>query len=264
MSIPFTRPQGFRGKIGDLIFSPSRLKVIEWCTPRSGRVEAELTWLLECASLGHEGQLFWFIAPDYTAATEAMTYLKSTLSPGSFEPLLRTASLRLINGTTISFRSAENPTTLISNGVYALVFDNAAKTRDAAWDVVQGTITNTEAKARIVSTVGGTNNWFNRLCRSVEAPNSSLIWSHGRFTALDAIDADLMTQSDLDAARSTIPSHIFRAMYLCEPYDDRLGDAQRQDNPKLMTDGELALIAGIDLHGSRLYDPELHSPRPLT
>lgn len=248
----FDRPN-FPGKIPALIYSPARLMVIEWCSPKSFRVEAELSWLIEQAIVGSADQQFWFVAPDYTSAIEALTLLKTILPPGSFESLPRAQGIQLINGASISFRSAENPPSLVSNTVYALVADNAAKMREQSWAVIQETITNTTAKARIVSTVSNTSTWFNTLARSAELDGGSLLWTGGKFTALDAIEAKILSKSDIENARSTIQPHIFRAMYLCQPYDDRVENAAKQNDPRLMTDEELALIAGIDLNGAKLF-----------
>lgn len=167
------------------------------------------------------------------------------MTAGAYATIPRSMTLSLISGATISFRSAENHPSLFADNVAAMVIDNAALMVEKSWLALRETLANTSAPARIISTVANRSNWFNEIARRAEAdPTPDFV--HFRFTALDAIAEGILTVSDLDQARLTLPDHIFRSMYLCEPYDDRVEAAHRAADPRLMTDEELAIIAGFD------------------
>lgn len=171
--------------------------------------------------------------------------LKKALTEGSYTQVSRAAALVLLNGATIWFRSAENIASLYSDSVSAAVIDNATQIPEKAWLALRETLANTRAPVRIISTVAGRDNWFNEMARRVETePEPEL--NYAKFSALDAIEEGIMSSADLEYARATLPDHIFRAMYLCEPYDDRVEAAHRAADPRMMTDEELAIIAGLD------------------
>lgn len=244
MSIEFPRPE-LPLKIERVLFGDVRTVVAEWCSPKSLRVESGLAWLAERAYTGAKDQNFWWIGPDYGATMGSLGLFKNAMTSGSYTQLTRSTAVLTIAGTTIRFISAENTSALYSDSVFAAVIDQAAKIPESAWYALRETLANTRAPVRIISTVEGRANWFNALARQAEAePSEHQAWL--RYNALDAIADGLMTSDDLDYARATLPDHIFRAMYLAEPYDDRIEAAHRATDPKLMTDEELAIIANID------------------
>lgn len=208
-------------------------------------MESGLAWLTEQALSGNLDQNFFWIGPDYGACATAQNLLKSALTPGSYTIPNRSTAIVLINGVVVSFRNADNTNTLYSDSVFAMVVDQAIHISDRAWKAIGETLANTHAPARILSTVAAKDNWFNELARRAETQQTAeLAWY--RFTALDALEEGLIKQSDIDYARATLPDHIFRALYLAQPYDDRIEAAHKAGDPKLMSDQELAIIANLD------------------
>lgn len=245
MSIEF--PRTTLPTKAQVIFSPARAMIFEWCSPRSFRVESGLAWLAERAlsSVNPPKESFWWIGPDYSATIASLGLFKAAMTPGTYEQQVRSTNLKLINGATLSFKSAENTSGLYADDVAAAVVDNAVKIPEKAWYALRETFANTRAKYRIISTVEGKANWFNGIARQAESePSENLAWV--RFTVLDARDAGLISQEDLDFAQASLPNHIYRAMYLAEPYDDRIEAAHRASDPRLMFDEELAIIANIE------------------
>jgi hypothetical protein len=261
-SIEFPRPD-LPAKASAAVFNDAKLAIVEWCSPRSFRVESGLAWLAERAFGGEKDQNFWWVGPDYASVSSAMTILKSALTEGCYTIPSRTTAFALINGTVIYFRSAENVNALYADDVFACVIDQAIHVPEKAWRALQETLANTRAPARIVSTVAGTNNWFNELARKAEdesegfgeevihasvipSANNANSLTYSRFSALDALAEGIIEQEDIDYARASLPDHIFRALYLAVPYDPRIETAHKAGDPKLMTDAELAVIANLD------------------
>lgn len=253
MSIEFPRPS-LPPKVADAVFTPAQLAVAEWMSPKSFRVEAGLAWLTERAFGGKPGQNFWWIGESFTAASAALAILKSSLTPGSFTVPNRVPAIVLLNSATIWFRPGDNPNVLFSDSVFAVVVDNAIHVPERSWAALSETMANTHAPARIISTVGNQSNWFNQFARKIEVQvagqsersAAERTVAYSRFTALDALEYGLLSQADIDVAGATLPSHLFRALYLAEPYDDRVESAHRIGDPRLMSDAELAIIAGLD------------------
>lgn len=242
--IEFPRP-ALPAKIAAPLFSPSRLAIFEWLSPKSFRVESGLAWLIEKAFAGTRDQNFWWVGPDFSACNIAQTILRSGLTPGSFTIPGRAPATVLINGATIHFRNADNIGLLYSDSVFACVVDQAVLIHEKAWSALRDTLANTRAPVRIISTVAGRDNWFHNLARRAESGDEKdLIYT--RFNALDALEEDILSQDDIDYARASLPDHVFRALYLAQPYDDRIESAYKANDPKLMTDAELAIIAGLD------------------
>ena len=255
--IEFPRPE-LPAKASAAVFTSARLGIAEWASPKSFRVETGLAWLAEQAFLGKQDQNFWWVGPDFSSCANAMTLLRSALSPGSYAVPGRQAAMIFPNGAILWFRSGENTSALYSDSTYAAVVDNAIHLPEKSWQALRETLANTRAPARLISTVAGRDNWFNALARQAErgeAPDTT----YARFTALDLLEEGLLTQADLDYARATLPDHIFRALYLAQPYDDRIEAAHKASDPKLMTDAELAIIAGLDpAELLRISDEVLH------
>jgi hypothetical protein len=244
MAIEFPRPQ-LPAKIALGMFCDAKLSLFEWCSPKSARVESGLAWLTERAFAGTVDQNFWWVGPDFSACAQALITLKNALSPGSFTIPSRTPALTLLNGAMLHFRPAENPNVLYGDSVYACVLDQAVHVSEKSYRALQETLANTRAPWRITSTVGGRANWFNELAReSEDDPTSGIFYT--RFNALDACEAGLLAQEDIDYARATLPDHMFRALYLAQPYDDRIEAAYKASDPRIMRDEELAIIAGLN------------------
>ena len=204
-----------------------------------------MAWLVERAFGGLKDQNFWWIGPNYAAVMTGLQILKSALTVGSYTQLARSSAMVLINGATIWFKSSESVYSLYSDSVSAAVVDNAVHIPEKSWEALRETLVNSQSPTRIVSTVAGRDNWFNLLARKAESEPTNQI-GYSKFTSLDALFHNIISSDSISVAQSTLPSHIFRAMYLCEPYDDRVEAAQKAQDPRLMTDEELAIVAGLD------------------
>ena len=247
MSNPdFTRPTNLYKKQHDAIFCPHRWALVE-CGTKAGITTVCLAWLLERAFGGQFNQGFWWIAPTSALSYAAFQSIKRGLTQGSFIPKeYPVPSINLPNGATIVFRAGDNPMSLNGTDVFAAVIDGAAECKEESWHNLRSTLTATEGPARIVGKVKGRNNWFYHLARRVEA--GEVVNSHyARLTTLDAVEAGIISRSEVEDARQNLPEMIFRELYMTEPCDERLEKlADRRCDPRILSDEELALYANID------------------
>lgn len=245
--IEFSKPT-FPDKIEQIVYNDALIVVSEWCSPKTFRLEAGLAWLASLAFLGAKDEQFWFISPDFGSSVAAMNALKGALTPGSFVPAQRAPAFNLINGASLVFKSSENTNALYADSVRAAVIDQAINVPEKAWSALQRTFANAQTPLRVLSTVAGKANWFYEFARQAESGNGSAPdrYYFSRFSCYDALEAEILDQSDIDYAQATLPNHVFRALYLAEAYDDRVEAASRAADPKLMTDAELAMLANID------------------
>jgi hypothetical protein len=199
------------------IFSPKRYAVIEGAT-KSGKTVACLSWIIEQAIRGRPGQQYWWVAPVYPQARIAFRRLRRGLSPDLYQANESELTIRLVNGSTVAFKSGEKPDNLYGEDVYAAVIDEASRLREEAWHAVRSTMTATRGPIRIIGNVKGRKNWAYVLARRAETGERG--WHYAKLTAFDAADAGVIEPSEIEQARSMLPENVFKELYLAEPSDD--------------------------------------------
>ncbi len=199
------------------LFGTERYGIVEGST-KAGKTAPCLIWLAEQAMAGKPGQNYWWGAPVYTQAEIAYTRMKRGLPRSMIETHDTNKWIRLPNGTTIWFKSAEKPDNLYGEDVYAAVIDEASRWREESWHAIRSTLTATRGPLRIIGNVKGRKNWAYLLARKAEAGEPNM--SYMRITALDAIKAGILEQDEVDQARRDLPEQVFRELYLAEPSDD--------------------------------------------
>ena len=199
------------------IFSPKRYAVIEGAT-KSGKTVACLSWIIEQAIRGRAGQQYWWVAPVYPQARIAFRRFRRGLSPDLYQANESELTIRLVNGSTVAFKSGEKPDNLYGEDVYAVVIDEASRLREKAWHAVRSTMTATRGPIRIIGNVKGRKNWAYILARRAETGERG--WHYAKLTAFDAADAGVIETSEIEQARSMLPENVFKELYLAEPSDD--------------------------------------------
>jgi len=215
-TIRYQRPNLY-SKQERAIFSPKRYAVIEGAT-KSGKTVACLSWIIEQAIRGRAGQQYWWIAPVYPQARIAFRRLRRGLSPDLYQANESELTIRLVNGSTVAFKSGEKPDNLYGEDVYAAVIDEASRLREEAWHAVRSTMTATRGPIRIIGNVKGRKNWAYILARRAESGERG--WHYAKLTAFDAADAGVIETSEIEQARSMLPESVFKELYLAEPSDD--------------------------------------------
>ena len=214
--VEFTRPALYARQF-EAIYAPERYSVIEAST-KSGKTVGCMVWLTEQAWLGKPGFEYWWVAPIYEQARIVFRRLKRGLTANTFETNESESSVTLANGAVIRFKGADNPDSLYGEDVHAAVIDEATRVKEDAWFAVRSTLTATRGKVRIIGNVKGRRNWAYKLARRAEAGEPDM--HYARITAYDAIQAGVLSQSEIDDARSQLPEQVFRELYEAEPSDD--------------------------------------------
>ena len=215
-TITYQRPRLY-SKQEQAIFSPKRYAVIEGAT-KSGKTIACLSWIVEQALRGREGQTFWWVAPVYPQARIAFRRLRRGLSQSLYTANESELTVKLLNGATVAFKSGEKPDNLYGEDVYGVVIDEATRLREESWHAVRSSMTATRGPIRIIGNVKGRKNWAYILARRAEVGERD--WHYAKLTAYDAVDAGIVDEDEVKQAKSMLPENVFQELYLAEPSDD--------------------------------------------
>lgn len=213
----YTRPPMYAGQL-EAVFTESRHAIIEAST-KSGKTYACIAWLFEQAAVHSQpGQRFWWIGPVSDQAAIAYRRMKRGLPPGFATTSDSTQMIQLPNGTSIIFKSGDNPDSLYGEDVHAAVLDEATRTKEESWHAVRSTLTHTRGKLRIIGNVNGRLNWAYKLARRAEAGMED--WSYSRLTWQDAVEGNVVSAEEIERARDELPELIFKELYEARAADD--------------------------------------------
>jgi hypothetical protein len=123
-------------------------------------------------------------------------------------------SIECINGSTIWAKSADNPDSLVGEGLDLLIMDEAARTKPDAWEVaLQPALSDKKGDAIFISTPKGKNWFYNLYLRGTNESNPEYKSFNYPSTANTFIqDFD----QEIERRRLTTPEEIFRQEYLAE------------------------------------------------
>lgn len=238
----------------EAIFDPARISVVEAST-KAGKTVGCLAWLAEKAMLeGKEERNYWWTAPVYGQADIAFRRMKAKIPSVYWKQNQSKLTLRLSNGATLWFKSAERPDDLYGEDVYAVVMDEASRMREAAWHAVRSTLTYTQGPVRMIGNVKGRKNWFYTLAREAEKGAEGMAFH--RITAWDAVEAGVLAREEIESAYRDFKrlgrEGAFNQLYLAVAADDGdnpfgLEAIEMCVKPGLST--EVAKAAGVDLAG---------------
>ena len=201
----------------DVNGNPARYAFIEAST-KAGKTSACIAWLFEQAIQGKKGHNFWWVAPVYTQAKIAFRRMKDGLPKHLYVPNESELFLRLPNGATIWFKSAEKPDNLYGDDVHAAVVDEASRAREEAWHAIRSTLTATKGPIRAIGNVKGRKNWFFKLARIAEGGAEGM--SHSKLNAWDAVSGGVLDKGEIEDAQRLLPENVFKELYLAEASDD--------------------------------------------
>ena len=186
---------------------------------KSGKTIGALSWLIELAVMGgRAGREYWWVAPIIAQSKIAYRRAKRAIPPQTYKANETELTLTLFNGAVLRFKGGDNPDSLYGEDVYAAVIDEASRMREEVWTAIRSTITATRGPVRIIGNVKGRRNWFYRMARQAEAgaPDSA----YHRITAQDAIEAGVLVQEEIDAARLQLPESVARELFDAIASDD--------------------------------------------
>ena len=149
-------------------------------------------------------------------------------------------SITFLNGSTIQFFSAERYDNIRGYTFDYLVCDEFAFMDEKAWsEVLRATVLVKGKKVLLISTPKGKNHFYNLF--NLESVNTQYKSFH-----MTSYDNPLITPSEIDDARLTLPDHVFRQEYLAEFIDGGAGVFKDLLIKDTFTKG-LQHYAGLDL-----------------
>lgn len=218
MPSTYTRPTLYP-KQEAAIFCPERFAAIEAST-KSGKTVGSIAWIVEQAFKYKSGQNAWWVAPVFPQADIAYRRIKQFLTQGSFQAYASPQPrIELVTGGTIWIKSADNPDSLYGEDVYDAVLDEASRAKPESWTALRTTLTATVGRCRLIGNVKGRKNFFYNLARRAqrgELPN----WHYAKITYLDALEAGVLDEGDIEDARLTMSEREFQELYLAEAAED--------------------------------------------
>lgn len=162
MTINYKRPP-LTSYQKEILDSPVRFTITEAST-KTGKTASHIIWLFEQALKLKANQNVWWIAPVYGQAEIAFKRMKHQVSDQSFFKANESKlTLTLPTGSVITFKTAQDPDNLFGEDVYAAVFDEASRAKEAAWFALRSTLTATNGKCKIIGNSKGKKNWMYRL-----------------------------------------------------------------------------------------------------
>jgi hypothetical protein len=212
------------------------------CGRRWGKSEMAAHEALEYA-LEDADAMVWWIAPTYEQANSyGFDNVKPLLSRdivADSPKLSKPREIELVNGSTLSFRSAEREDSLRGGGVDFLVIDEAGSVPDRAWvQELRPTLSDTEGDMLAIGTAKR-QNWFYRWFQRGQDADYPDIASWQAPTIQNPHVAD----GEVESAQEDMPDREFRREYQAEFLEETGG---------VFTDLETRVLSE--------YDPEQVSP----
>lgn len=232
----------------NILYAPQRFTVTTAST-KVGKTFSHLWWLFEKAMKPpKKGANYWWVAPVYSQAKIAFSRMKRVVER---HPGFRCNESELFIATPVGsfiwFKSAEKPDNLYGEDVFAAVFDEFTRAREAAWFALRTTLTATKGPCKFIGNAKGRKNWGYRL--SVKARSGDPDYAFFRINAYDAVNEGILDLEEVEQAKKDLPESAFKELYLAEDMDDQanpfgISFIEKQVRP--MSSGRTS-VYGIDL-----------------
>jgi hypothetical protein len=199
----------------EIIYNPERITVVLAST-KVGKTHGFIWSIFEEAHAkgNQSNKHYWWVAPVYSQAEIAFLRLKEKLKGISAYEINQTKlAITTPLGSVINFKSGEHPDNLYGDDVYYAVLDEAPRMKVEAFYAVRSTVTKTKGKVKLIGNYGGANNWMTKLSND---NLSNADYKIKKITCHDAVEAGILTQEDVDAARADYPPSVFKTLYLAE------------------------------------------------
>jgi hypothetical protein len=194
---------------------------------RFGKTKAAVNEVIR-AAIRKPGSLNWWVAPTFSITRKGWRELFAFLPDEIIANVSRTeVMVELVNRSSIWFKSADNPDSLLSEGLDFVVVDEAARVSEEAWGrALRPALSDKLGRAAFTTTPAG-KNWLYRLWLRGQDPLDGEVGSW-RFTTGDN---PYIPRGEIEAARKGMMERYFRQEYLAA-FEDDVGavfpQAQRQ------------------------------------
>ncbi len=193
---------------------------IACCGRRFGKTMACANELIEFA-LNVSKSINWWVSPTYQQSMIAYRLIENALANTGLvtQELKSERRIMLLNGSSISFKSADNFNALRGEGVNFLVIDEAASIQREAWEqALRPTLSDKNGRALIVGTPKG-RNWFFELFARGNDPEQPEYKSYSFPTWTNP----LIPQEEIEEVKRSLPSDVFRQEYEAQFLEDSAG-----------------------------------------
>jgi len=193
---------------------------IACCGRRFGKTMACANELLEHA-LNLSRTVNWWVSPTYQQSMIAYRIVENALANTGLikQELKSERRIELINGSVLSFKSADNFNALRGEGVHFLVIDEAATIQREAWEqALRPTLSDTNGKALIVGTPKGRNWFFELFARGNDSEQTDY-----KSFSFPTWDNPLIPIEEIAEVKRSLPSDVFRQEYEAQFLEDSAG-----------------------------------------
>ena len=190
--------------------SPARFRVVI-AGRRWGKTHMACRELARFAR--HPDRRIWYICPSYRMAKQiAWDHLKARLYSLNWIAKVNESdlSIKLVNGSQIALRGADNPDSLRGVFLDFCVFDEFAMIDEKAWtEVIRPALSDRQGSALFISTPMGRNWAFDLYNRGVDKTEHN--WESFTYTTLEGGN---VTEAEIESARTDMDEKQFRQEYL--------------------------------------------------
>jgi hypothetical protein len=165
------------------------------------------------------GKRYWIVAPTYSLAEKAfrevyrdfMFYHNDKIAKASESEM----KIVLKNYTIIEGKSADNPESLLGEGLDGMIVDEAARIKDDVWNqYLRPTLADKQGWLLAISTPRGSN-WFSR--GYIDGQSKVNLIESWNFTTADN---PYIAREEIELAKVTLPERTFRQEFLGEILSD--------------------------------------------
>lgn len=206
----------------EILYCDARFTVTKGAT-KIGKTFPHLWWLFEKA---HEkkkiGANYWWVAPIYSQAKIAFNRMRRVAVQAGYrinESELFIELPESYGSARIWFKSADKPDSLYGEDVFAAVFDEFTRAKEAAWHALRSTLTHTKGPCKFIGNSKGKKNWGHKLWVKAKAGEPG--YRAFKVTAYDAVEAGQLSAEEVEQAKRDLPEQAFKELYLAEDLDDQ-------------------------------------------
>jgi len=208
----------------DAFFSEARFKVLDngrrWGKSLYASIEA-----IPYAFM--KNKMVWIVAPTYELTKKVFREIYNYINPREFiwkdkgRCTMSKSELFIETNTGTQFvgKSADNPKSLVGEGVDLLIIDEAAMIPEKIWtEYLRPTLTDKKGRAIIISTPKGKNWFFHLYTRGQDQLFENYVsWKHPTW------HNPFIDPEEIEEARKTLPERIFQQEYEAAFLDDTGG-----------------------------------------
>lgn len=202
-----------------ILYSEARFTVTKGAT-KIGKTFPHLFWLFEKA---HEkpkpNANYWWVAPIHAQAKIAFNRLRRVAVELGYRINESELFIETDYDSRIWFKSADKPDSLYGEDVFAVVFDEFTRAKEAAWSAIRSTLTHTRGPCKFIGNSKGKKNWGHKLWLKAKAGEPG--YEAFKVTAYDAVEAGILDLEEVEQAKRDLPELAFRELYLAEDLDDQ-------------------------------------------